>query len=293
MPRCGYPHYRVDGEAVYGDERGAKNPNISHSWIVSESVTTDTSYGFLSAEWSVPPTPSSNDGQTLFYFPGLEDVNDVVTIIQPVLGWNSDYASAWGIASWNCCENGTTYEANPQPVSPGDTILGYMWETCGWGVLSCSSWSIVTWDLQNGNFSELDMTSSFGQTFNWAFGGVLEVYNIAQCSDYPNNPNGYNGGAYSISFNEIGLYDYNVTLIADPAWTKTLWATGVTPQCSYNGTIPQQVLLQLLIPLSTRPDSRGSAGYGPMFFLRSGLRAMPERSGQGRRRWRWRGIRRL
>ena len=29
------------------------------------------------------------------------------------------------------------------------------------------------------------MTSSFGQTFNWAFGGVLEVYNVAQCSDYP------------------------------------------------------------------------------------------------------------
>ena len=111
-PRCEYPHYRVDGQAVYGDEKGAKDPNISHSWIVSESVTKASgSYGGLHALWSVPPTPPSNDGQTLFYFPGLEDINDVVTIIQPVLGWNSDFASAWGIASWNCCENGTTYEA--------------------------------------------------------------------------------------------------------------------------------------------------------------------------------------
>ena len=73
-------------KTVYGDEKAAKNPNITHSWIVSESVTTTSSYGFLSATWSVPPTPPSNDGQILFYFPGLEDINDMVTIIQPVLG---------------------------------------------------------------------------------------------------------------------------------------------------------------------------------------------------------------
>jgi hypothetical protein len=109
IPRCGYAHYRADGQAGYGDEKGAKDPNISHAWVVSLSMTTTTSFGFLSAEWSVPPTPASNNGQTLYYFPGLEDFKDVVTIIQPVLGWNSDYPSAWGIASWNCCKSGTTY----------------------------------------------------------------------------------------------------------------------------------------------------------------------------------------
>jgi hypothetical protein len=193
--------------------------------------------------WSVPPTPASNDGQTLFYFPGLEDINNVVTIIQPVLGWNSDYLSAWGIASWNCCVNGTTVEATPQPVSPGDTILGYMFQTCAAGTLSCSSWDIVTWDLQNGKFSELLMTSSFGQTFNWAFGGVLEVYNIAQCSDYPTSPNGFSSGRPGMSFHEIGLYNYNMTLIANPAWRQDFWANGLTPQCSYWGAAPRQVFL--------------------------------------------------
>ena len=107
----------------------------------------------MSADWTVPPTPTSNDGQTVYYFPGLQDINDVVTIIQPVLGWNADYASAWGIASWNCCESRTTYEAPPQRVSPGDTILGYMFETCVAGALSCGSWDIVTWDAQNGKLS--------------------------------------------------------------------------------------------------------------------------------------------
>jgi hypothetical protein len=228
-----------------GDERAgaAKNPNISHSWIVSESVTTATSsYGFLSAEWTVPPNPPSNDGQTLYYFPGLEDINDVVTIIQPVLGWNSDFASAWGIASWNCCVSGTTFEAPAVRVNPGDTILGYMFDTCGWGTFSCSSWDVVTWDLQNNQSSVLTNTSSFGQTFNWAFGGVLEVYNIAQCSDYPNNPTGFTGGGHSISFNEIALYTYKGKQAA-PAWTLNQWATGLTPQCNYNGTVPKQVIL--------------------------------------------------
>jgi len=94
-----------------------------------------------------PPAPASNNGQTLYFFPGLEDIDDVVTIIQPILGWNSDYASAWGIASWNCCVSGTTYEAKPQRVSSGDTILGYMFDTCAAGMLSCTSWDIVTSDL--------------------------------------------------------------------------------------------------------------------------------------------------
>ncbi|HTV31981.1 MAG TPA: hypothetical protein VME69_02605 [Methylocella sp.] len=243
MHVCAYPHYRADGNIVTGDERAVKDPNISHSWIVSESVTTTSSYGFLSAEWSVPPTPPSNDDQILYYFPGLEDIKDVVTILQPVLGWNADYPSAWGIASWNCCEKGTTYKATPERVSSGDTILGYMFDTCAAGTLSCSSWDVVTRDLQNGKVSQLIRTSSFRQTFNWAFGGVLEVYNVKQCSDYPNNPNGFNGGGHAISFDEIGLYNDKLQRIANPAWSLNLWATKLTPQCSYGGSLPQQVIL--------------------------------------------------
>jgi hypothetical protein len=118
-----------------------------------------------------------------------------------------------------------------------------MFDTCAPGTVSCSAWDIVTWDLRNGDFSELLMTSSFGQAFNWAFGGVLEVYNIAQCSDFPNNPNGFTGGGHSISFDEIGLYSDKFTQIAAPAWSVTLWANGLTPQCSYGAGSPKQVIL--------------------------------------------------
>lgn len=248
MTACSYPHYRADGEKVNGDERGISNPDISHAWIEYGAVTPTSvggrdyaSFGELFAEWSVPPTPTSNDGQTLYFFPGVEDLQDVVTIIQPVLGWNADFASAWGVASWNCCESGTTYEATPEPVSSGDTILGYLFDNCATGSRSCSSWDIVTWDLQNGKFSELLDTSNFGQTFNWAFGGVLEVYNIVQCSDYPSNDGYY--GSHAISFNEVGLYDDAFSQIPNPQWTIHNISGGLTPQCSYGGSVPPQVIL--------------------------------------------------
>jgi hypothetical protein len=235
---CSSPHYKASGEMVSGDERAAntkQQPTIGHAWVEYASTTTTSSFGELVAEWNVPPTPSANNGQTVYLFPGMEDYADVVTIIQPVLGWNSDYASAWGIASWNCCKSGTVFEAPPTRVNPGDTILGYMFDTCASGTLSCPTWDIVTYDLTLGKYSELLNTSSQGQTFNWAFAGALEVYNIAQCANYP--PNG------SISFYDVSLYNDSFALIANPNWGITNSSSGLTPQCSYGGSVPHQVTL--------------------------------------------------
>jgi len=232
---CAFPHFRADGTKIMGDEKDVKDPNIGHAWVEYASATTTTSYSYLYAYWTVPSAPSANDGQTIYLFPGMEDYKDVVTIIQPVLGWNSDYANAWGIASWNCCVSGTVFEAAPTRVNSGDTILGYMFDTCAAGTLSCPTWDIVTWDLTNGNFSELLNTSSFGQTFNWAFAGALEVYNVAQCGDYPS------GG--STTFYNLGLYNKAFVKIANPAWKIVNLSSGLTPQCSYGGSTPKQLTL--------------------------------------------------
>jgi hypothetical protein len=257
---CAYPHYRADGLAVFGDERPSqhpKPPTIGHSWIVSAQCvttpsspqncgTTAPSFGFLSAQWTVPPNPPSNDGQTLLYFPGLQDLNQTTpsTILQPVLGWNQDFASAWSIASWNCCVNGTVQESTPQLVSPGDTILGYMFNNCAPGTVSCSQWVVNALDLRTGQNSTLNRSSSFNQTFNWAFGGVLEVHNVTQCSDYPDSTTGLNGGTHSISFNAIRLYDDKMNLIPNPNWSiVNNVGAGATPQCSYGGSLPTEVKL--------------------------------------------------
>jgi hypothetical protein len=234
---CAYPHYRADGEQVTEEERAVQQPDISHAWIEYASITTSTAYGQVYSEWDVPPTPSDNDGQTVYLFNGLEDIKDVVTIIQPVLGWNSDYGSAWGIAAWNCCVNGQVNESTPTTVNAGDHIEGYVFDNCGAGTKVCSSWDIVVVDVTNGHFSQMIDTTNYGQTFNWAFGGVLEVYNIAQCGDYP-SPD-YAGG--------IGFFNQSVLNdkfdVITPAWKVTNSSSGLSPQCNYGGSVPKQVVL--------------------------------------------------
>jgi hypothetical protein len=254
MPTCAHPHYTTYGEAVSGDKRGPLTPStiptISHAWIESASVTTSfltvgvgggsgspsavwPFFGTLSAEWSVPYTPASHDGQTLFYFPGLEDGPGSV-ILQPVLGWNADFASAWGIASWHCCPGGITVEATPQQVSPGDSIYGVM--GCASGTTtSCTSWNISACDMQNGRCSQMLGTSSLGAIFVWAFAGALEVYNVVQCSDFPSNG--------LISFHDIQLVNNLGQLIASPNWSANPAPSTLTPQCFYRVTLPTEVIL--------------------------------------------------
>jgi hypothetical protein len=233
---CAHPHFRADGEKVIGDERAVNEPNISHSWIESASVTTSSAYGLIHSEWDVPAAPTNNDGQTLFFFNGLEDINDQVSIIQPVLGWNSDFSGAWGIAAWNCCVNGTVWEGTPARVNTGDHLIGTV-ETATPGIMTGPLWIVDIEDLQNGSGSLL-LTSSYNQTFNWAFGGVLEVYGIIRCGDYP----AYNPAPSEIGFYNQSLYSYNFVPIT-PAWTVNNWSSGLTPQCNYGGSLPQQVTL--------------------------------------------------
>lgn len=227
-PVCNYPHYTARGEKIAAGAATVQPPTIGHSWIVSESATTSTSYGEILADWYVPSDPLSNDGQILYFFPGFEDANDVVSILQPVLGWNADFSNAWGIASWNCCISGIADESSPARVNTGDIIAGTVKSTCGDGTLSCPSWNVTTEDGNTGATSTLSDTPNDNQTFNWAFGAVLEVYNVAQCSDYPPNE-------YSTFYPT--LYDNNFNVIADPAWSFTNWASGLTPQCDYSGQV--------------------------------------------------------
>jgi hypothetical protein len=221
---CAYPHYTGDGEEV---APGAKDPKIKHDWIVDETTTTGSSFGALTSEWTVPPGPKTTHGQTIFFFPGMQDTSDVKTIIQPVLGWNSDYADAWGIASWNCCVKGIVAESSPRHVKTGDTILGEIFDTCKAGTLECHTWDILTDDLTSGKWTELIKTSNDGQTFNWAFTSALEVYNIVDCSDYP-------AGGH-MKADDIHLYNdkFDSITLTSKSWFTQI-ATTVSPQCNYN-----------------------------------------------------------
>src|ERR1017187_6783175 len=170
---CNYPHYNAKGEVI---DVGSSEENplpTSHSWIEDVNVVSPTSYGELNATWIVPPAPTSNDGQTVFFFPGMQDASQDKTILQPVLGW---VGGQWSIASWNCCTNGVTTGSTPVNVNAGDSIYGTIKDTCNAGALSCAGWNITTKDVNSGKSTSLTNSTSYGQTFDWAFSGALEVY---------------------------------------------------------------------------------------------------------------------
>lgn len=239
LQTCNYPHYDARGRVVSATKANNTNPSspsISDSWIEAYSVTTNSSYGKLTAGWVVPPSPATSENQTLFFFPGMVDYSDEQSIIQPVLGWNRDYSDAWGIASWNCCILQTAYESSPVAVNSGDTIQGTIASTCSAGTLTCPSWNITTEDVSSGQSTTLSQSSNIGQTFNQAYAGTVEVYGINQCSDFP--PNG------AITFYNLALYDDSFNEISSPGWTFVNYYTGLTPQCNYGGqeTATQVVL---------------------------------------------------
>jgi len=223
MRACAYPHYTASGEAIAAD---AKDPSIEHSWIDGAYAETKTSYGGLITKWTVPPAPKSHDGQTIYFFPGLEDYDGVKTIIQPVLGWNAYYKNEWGIASWNCCTKGTVYVSTPQPAKAGDAILGGMYDNCKAGTLECSSWDVITEDVASHKTTKLTNTSNFKQTFNWGFATVLEVYNVVRCSDYPPTDR--------LTSSEIALYNDQFKQVS-PNWVPFVFDK-VTPQCGYGAS---------------------------------------------------------
>jgi len=221
-PVCSYPRYARDGSPATANPalKTKVSPEVD-GWVENANVATSEAYSALFADWTVPPSPASDDGQVLFYFPGLEDINDPNTsILQPVLQWAG---GQWAVANWNCCLSNIVTESPLINVSPGDLILGTITGNCRRGTLSCPTWTIFSFDLSNGESTTLNHTPSEGQIFNWAFGGVMEPYYVVQCSDYPPN--------HHLSF-DVTIFNKNLKPVVRPKWGSGFDDT-VTPQCNY------------------------------------------------------------
>jgi hypothetical protein len=233
---CAYPHYSPAGNQIASSTSNksakaatntmAKTAPEINGYLVNVNAMTGsatTSYGALIARWTVPPQPTANDGQVLFFFPGFEDADAVDSILQPVLGWYAN-PGQWSITSWNCCLNGIVTNSPAVNVSPGDRIYGSITSTCVAGTLSCATWNVLTLDLSTGDSTILSDTPSDGQIFNWAFGGVLEVDNIVSCDDFPSNEH--------LRFDKITVFDQDLRPVRRIGWTEYV-DTPVTPQCAY------------------------------------------------------------
>lgn len=191
---CAYPHYAADGTRLDPGVAArfpvggatASNPPVINGWVAAASylMPSANSAWFIDAHMSVPAAPRVSSGQTVYFFPGLEDYENVTTIVQPVLAWNGFNDNTWTIASWNCCLSGHTWHSPAVAVSPGETLDGSVAGSNCTADGVCAHWAINTHDIATGGDTTLN-TDGYGQAFDWVFGAVLEAYGIAQCGNYP------------------------------------------------------------------------------------------------------------
>ncbi|WP_206064268.1 hypothetical protein [Oleiagrimonas sp. C23AA] len=240
---CTRAHFTLNGVRVMpnglrylgsasADNASGTEPEQS-GWVMSANYSSNSPIGRIVATWTVPAAPSAQQDAVIYFFPGLEQLPNVQSILQPVLGWNSYGGKAWTLASWNCCVSGTTYHSAPVAAHTGDVVVGDTYSTCAAGV-DCSTWKIDSRDTTTGQTSSL--TTNPYADLNWVYGGVLEVYNVSTCSEYP--------ASSPIVFHNIQVYRRDGSRVASPPWNSSADTSGINPQCNYNlSSMPSSVTL--------------------------------------------------
>ena len=87
----------------------------------------------LSNSWVVPPNPTKNKEQVLYYWNGIEDGGSSggTGVLQPVLQFGQTTPNAWGIKSWYVGSGGTV-TSEVVKLKPGDIVTGQMaQQVCG------------------------------------------------------------------------------------------------------------------------------------------------------------------
>ncbi len=232
---CAYPHYAPNGARLARDEIPSPNaparaPQLINGWVAYASyvLPRENAAVYISADMSVPDAPTVHSGQVVYFFPGLEDIENVQTIVQPVLGWNAFNDNDWTIASWNCCMDGEVWHSPAVAVDAGTTLEGRVsGSSCTANV--CDDWSILTRDPVNDRDTTLD-TSGYGQAFDWVFGAVLEAYGISQCGELPVTA--------TEEFSRIAVHALRPPtsggIAQRQAWDPTIVAS--SPNCAYSVT---------------------------------------------------------
>jgi hypothetical protein len=155
---------------------------ITDGWIVYSGWTNASGnpISYFKTQWSVPPEPASDNGQTVYLFNGIQSFGAGQFILQPVLQWGTSAAgggSYWSITNWYVGSDDSALYGPLIQVNPGDVLEGIMTLTgqtgANFNYLS-SFTGHPTADLVVNNVAEL----------TWA-NETLECYAFSAFSDYP------------------------------------------------------------------------------------------------------------
>jgi hypothetical protein len=149
----------------------------TNGWVTYSSWSNNTGQPIsrFSTVWEVPPAPTTDSGQTIFLFNGIQNSGN---IYQPVLQWGPSAAgggSFWTVASWYVGAN--AFHSNLVPVNTGDVLTGVMTlagqSPAGFSY-NCEFLGIANTGLPIMNIQELTWCCE-----------TLECYGINNCSEYP------------------------------------------------------------------------------------------------------------
>jgi len=132
----------------------------------------------FSGTYTVPPDPTTQSNQVLFYFIGTENLqgSGILSILQPVLTWGNGH-SKWNMASWNCCPGGQTWTSSfLTNIQAGGTVSGVIDTTSGG-----ADWSVTS--TYNGQNVVLTVPTA-QRDFNWV-DVTLETYTVTSCQQFP------------------------------------------------------------------------------------------------------------
>ncbi|RAJ80229.1 hypothetical protein CLV59_105337 [Chitinophaga dinghuensis] len=153
---------------------------LGSGWITYTywSNSTSSAINYFNTNWTVPPAPAVNSGQTIFLFNGIQNSDH---ILQPVLQWGPSAAGGgayWAIANWYVGNNAVY--SSLIPVSPGTNLQGVM------TLLSLNSTGTKgNYTSAFNGYPSITLTVNNIPTLYWA-AESLEAYGVQTCSNYPN-----------------------------------------------------------------------------------------------------------
>ncbi|WP_160714911.1 hypothetical protein [Chitinophaga solisilvae] len=153
---------------------------LGSGWITYTYWTNPsaTPISYFSTSWVVPPAPTTNSGQTIFLFNGLQNAS---YILQPVLQWGVSAAGGgnyWAIANWYVDgANGTALYSNLIRVNPGTSLQGIM-------TLTGSSGTKYSYTSAFAGYPSITLTVNNVAKLYWA-AESMEAYSVATCNNYP------------------------------------------------------------------------------------------------------------
>jgi len=214
----------IPGTTAHANPTDGQVPQAAGGWVEGAqrfvSLPSGQDLDFITSVWYVPSDPDS-DGGLVFLFNGIEPSGGAA-IIQPVLQWGVSAIGGgnyWAIAPWYV-DGGGHFAGPLETVSAADQINGYVFAQSQSG--NNISWYNEIVDNTSGAYSWAT-DSSTGWQWTQAYVGILEAYNITECSQFPDEYIAY-------EFQDNYLY-------SSPGFTYNSDGGGFAPvQYAYSGS---------------------------------------------------------